>query len=296
MLVIGEVASREVKKDSIVKQIEIIYHPQHRSYIEDTLKLKEEKRINTFMSSYVNDKYSFLLINTNGSASLKKLLQNTFSDDKVFKIANPTINYIFDLLKVRKIHSDIYKWERILNSYINTKEKFINTLKDQDKTVENQIRTFSNNFIHIFFKYPGMNINPYKYKNIDKTLKKDLYNIVTENNKSVYLEMSMPESGYLYRSVWDRYSDIEKINASLERLYVDTLNEFIIPLYSKNVSLKEKDLKELFMRSIMNVNSTMANRWFPDFIIENYKEIMSKFNTGFFKVFINNVKFGDLKI
>ena len=110
--------------------------------------------------------------------------------------------------------------------------------------------------------------------------KSDLYELVTSSTRSLYERCLMnkhSEEEMIAEYVFRNMSNEEKIGAILEKLYVETINEYIIPeleIYNR----MPKDINNLFMNTYMNYCSGYYNFSMINYAIENYNEIMARYS------------------
>lgn len=87
-------------------------------------------------------------------------------------------------------------------------------------------------------------------------------------------------SAWCEKSLWDQFTHQQKVLCVAEEVYVIATERFLVP------SDWEKQTRVAYMDSLRKVCTTLTSGWFRDFAIDNYPDIVGKFDKEKF----NNIK------
>jgi hypothetical protein len=302
MLVIGDISIQSVNKKADIRNVEIIYsNTNEKQYTKTVLDIQGiGSRIGVGSELFIaNKKTNVILHDASSFPALKEVIRLSSATGLFFKIATPSINYVFDRAKIYNINRNFQEWERRVKSFSFLDRKYIQPYRDIRD--DNTLRVINCRSLSLgSFIRSDSNIfnSPYKYKVFDKYTRRSLLEIVTtkELNASNLKKIIFIESGLLLPTQWKNLNNEEKIEAVMERLYIDVINEFIIPyLEDFKCSPNNLDVFENFKNCIMYMGSQKTEEWFYRFAVKNYEELLLRYNTGFKKAFINAINWKTIR-
>tara|TARA_R110000772_G_scaffold54130_1_gene123516 strand:- start:38964 stop:39869 length:906 start_codon:yes stop_codon:yes gene_type:complete len=298
MLIIGDIATKEVDKSAKVSLIEIIYNgvPQ-RNFLESKFGLKKGEVLNPCTTRYKKDKKTFLFHNSREEMTLQQILDFSFADNMSLKVAKPTIQYIFDLVKIKYIHKNTEEWQKSLFSYQYIKKNYIDKLDEHKAPITNKFYRYSTTLHYWMKKQPYTMGSVHIYRKYDIFKKFDIIDVIKFRKQSCYRETCSMTNSFLFQCVWIKFSRAEKMECVVEKLYTDTLNDYLITdLVQYNREFTVQEVTKYFKRSVMNCCTRLDNKWLATFIMKNYLEIMRNYTPKFYQVFVNAYDNKDITI
>lgn len=282
MLIIGDLASIP-HGNNIITELEIIYSTDgEKKQIIESLGIKQKYFYkNDSVEYYKKNKsipYTIKLYDSRKCNLFRRIL--AFNRDEIGKIKRVDFitNFAFYKCKIRFRYNDHKKWEENLLKYLNYVPRY------------SSIPQESKNFFHrmyngfIYYNVIQEDVIPIEYKYGKNNIYSDeaLYYCFSIEPESVYkkIEKDILTSKYIVKN-WIELKPNQRINAILEKLYVDTAQEYIIPYIDKEHKIPQDDL-EMFKKSIMNLyTNSHYPEWFKNFIVFNYNRIIEKYSVDF---------------
>ena len=81
-----------------------------------------------------------------------------------------------------------------------------------------------------------------------------------------------PELAWCDKQLWDNFTHEQKIHTVQEETYVIATERFLVPKEFKYPA------KLAYNKALNKVCTTLCSNWFRDFAIDNYPEILEKFD------------------
>lgn len=111
----------------------------------------------------------------------------------------------------------------------------------------------------------------------------DIHKCMAHKRKPMYEYMQLDSTKVeCDRSLWDEFSNEEKIQCVLEECYVIALERKVIP---SKVSGKVQNHFNAVRWALYRVCTTLCSGWFRQFAIDNYYEILNSINNDYVSVF-----------
>lgn len=297
MLIIGDAALKELKKDHDIVDVEIISTGEQINYVENVMNTSKQYNIlNNYTKSYIlNSKRTLLLYNSNELHILDKILDYTFSNKCKFVYAPAKILYVIEYIKVTEMFHDVYYWEKSVKNFNYLLKQHILPMQKQEDRLIKKLELYSVKFYSFVLNHKSINNTYYKYREFDTFKEEDLYNIFSYNRKNTFNNVSFASNRTEISMVkWKSYTLEEKLGAVLERAYTVAVNDFVIPYWLEYKKMP-LNTRELFKKALMIIVSTSSTDVFAMFIILHYNIILSKFNRYFINIFSNAMKYGDIE-
>ena len=217
--------------------------------------------------------------------------------------ADPLTNFILDSVKVVSYHAKFDDWLSRMDSFTFLADEYV-----QDMLAHNDIFGKLINVQHRMLK-KFVNVQekivtrPYTYRP---------YNVIPRNRLLATITTSMVNYSPLHlitiedahlskidlcEELFDNLTYQEKITAAVESLYIDTLNEFVIPaIKDSKYQPSDKEVYRAYKKCIMYRCTQERTSFLADFMMSNYRTILEEYEIGFYTVFKNALKGGDLTI
>ncbi|MBV1929575.1 MAG: hypothetical protein KUG81_08715 [Gammaproteobacteria bacterium] len=300
MLIIGDAATKKYNEKHKVKIMEIIYHDKDElQFIINTHSLKNLTYNSPTFQEFKEGTLVYRLYSKANGLVLNKVLRDSFAGRLQTKVANPFYNFIFDTLKVIQYHEDVSIWENALKSYTFLCKNYIEGLIDHNEEFNVRIGRYHNFLRRFYSKTLFPDKLPYMYSRHSQISRRELLTIVTETyvNKSPLHMISTEVDGEFNEAKFDALSHPQKITACVECLYVDVLNEYVIPqIQETRISPSERAVKLAFKKCVMARASQRIEPWFGFFMINFYTEIMKKYHISFYTCFKNALYVGEIHV
>lgn len=209
------------------------------------------------------------------------------------------------ILKAGHIWYENKKWRKHIEDYHYLKN-YIQYYKSNNKgseiyyenyTIDDMIKIQKQTTEQIQGKQKLPNLNMAKDKFFDDNVKKyidhDLLHIIfahRDDRIPIYTLMQKENDEVLCsKKLWNKLTFDEKCQAVLEEAYVIASERHIIPQLVKNS--KEYYARYAFMWALMRICTTLTSGFFRDFAINNYKHILTMYNSNYYtKLFNLNYK------
>ncbi len=302
MLIFGDTVTRKVNPSHEIKSIEIIYHDlEEFAYILNLYDLKEYTYNSVSYTEYKKKGIIYKLYNINIALILKKIVKDNFGFKYKQAIASPFTSFIFDSIKVVNYHAKFDDWLHRAESYICLGDTFIKDLISFDDKYEGYIMKQHNMLKGFVDCQPNIVRRPYTYHPYTIFTKHELLEIVTTtviNHSPLNLMTDdyVEKGNDLVESKFESFSYQQQVTAAVESLYVDTLNDFVIP-YMRSHDGKfptDKEVYRNYLRSIMYRTSQVETAWLGHFMLENFDAVIDDYDIGFYNAFMNAVKFSEM--
>ena len=297
MLVIGDLALKQFRKDHKVDNIEIIGFKDYEIYIENTLNAsKTSTLLSNICKLYdLKENRKLLYFSANENFLLRNLLDETFSKDLSFKYASPQLLYILESIKITERFHNIINWEESIFKFNYLLRTHILPLREYEPKILKLLEIKSIEYHDLAVTSNLLDKTKFKYRNFDIFKEDDIHNIFTLSIRNTYNNVSFgKEKCLLQESVWKTYNHNEKILTVLERAYVIAINEFVIPHWLEKKKMPI-NAESLLKKALMIITSTTNSTWFATFIAYNYTEIIQNFNPQYINIFNNAIKYNDLE-
>tara|TARA_R110000851_G_scaffold315229_2_gene477549 strand:- start:1286 stop:2215 length:930 start_codon:yes stop_codon:yes gene_type:complete len=304
MLIFGDVATRKVYPPHEIRVVEIIYSDQEElEFITRKYELKNLVANNLYFQEFKKEHLVYRLFCVEISIVLRKILKDSF--DRRFKVtvANPYINFVFDSVKVVQYHGKIDDWISRVKSFNFLGREYVQDLVDLDEKYNRWIDKY-NRMLHNFVDaHQQITRRPYVYNAFKSMTRMDILKIVTTsyvNHSPLFLitdtisnKEGKADTISLNEICFNKLRYQEKITACRESLYIDVINECIIP-YIEETKLQPttKEVERFYIRCIMYRASQNESKWFSHFMINNYYEIVEDYEIGFYECFKNVLREG----
>lgn len=183
-------------------------------------------------------------------------------------------------------HNNIKEWEKHARIY----SKFMNTTWRKLPTkIREEFKTYSRLLMPYTIASENIQLRPYKYKDYKYFEKYDLLKLVSRMSVPIYATIvkSTNEDNYdnLDFNMWCKLAFQYKLGCALERIYLDTLNEYIVDEVVEGRDIEENVITML-KRSIMNIASQRGtSSWFGDWVRVHYDQIIDSIDLEFYEEF-----------
>lgn len=304
MLIFGDVATNKVYPSHIIKIVEILYHDEEElEFICQKFGLEKLLFNGVHHREYYKHGKIYRLTSKKVTAILGKIMNDAFAGKCVVKVANPYINFILDTCKVVNYHGKFEDWIQRVKSYGILSALYIQDLIDLDEKYNDLISKYHNLLDKFVDVHQQLSRRSYVYHPYSAVSKGVLLATVStkEVNHSPYHNITelfiSDEDEYLSEEKFDKLTYQSKLTACVESLYIDTLNEFVVPHYKdKQMLPTDKEVFRAFKKCIMYRATQRKMRWFGIFMVDNYLELIGEYDIGFYRVFQNVLREGEVVI
>jgi|TARA_R110000822_G_scaffold152112_5_gene291313 hypothetical protein len=305
MLVFGDVATQRVYPEHEVHFVDIIYHDKlELEFIVQKYQLYRMTHNATWTHEYVKGNLTYRLFSQDICKILKKILKDSFSLKYKTVIANPFINFIFDTIKVVNYHGRFDDWVNKVKSYNFLVTTYIEDLVALDQKYDRLIDRYHKMLAPFILEQRLVAMRPYVYSAFNRASRTELLSVVTTTvvNFSPYFIIwddfpKNEETEYLNENKFNNLPYQQKVTACVESLYIDTLNEFVIPqIQETKLQPTDSEIERAFTKCIMYRASQNKMAWLGHFMLYNFFAIVDDFDIGFYHVFQNVLRTGDVVI
>lgn len=282
MLVIGDLNV----KDNLGYPVEVL----HREYIcEDRVEIDyyiklfnlQPKHLvfnnNITLTYYKNSKtYSFY--DSSNYVMLQKLYVNSAGSKFKPRYADKLMEWATCKTRVRFVHKDVYSWCNRIETYLLLSKE----LESYDGRTRAIIESLGNGLTSWSITNYGIDRKLHVSREFIEFKKEDLYKLVSlKKNSSVYLSILLNPYNYdndtIVEIKFNKLSFDDKIQAFMEKLYVDTINDYVVPYIEDHKKMPD-NIFELFLKTYMNTVSKYANYGFNHFGLHHYETILNYFD------------------
>lgn len=181
------------------------------------------------------------------------------------------------LIKRSHLHRNI-GFEKHITMYHKHLKKFEVMWNDSDREfLEERFRA-----TEVRFPQLGPNLNQLKDDFFNDAVKKKydhdyLHELVAYGHQPMYVPMLRGDgTAFCLKSVWDSFSDEQKMLCVVEETTVIAIERYMIP--------KEWDFNPriAYNRALAKVCTTLCKGWFRDYAIDNYPRALSRFDKAKF--------------
>lgn len=291
MLIVGDAAIKAINPKTSVDSIEVLCDPENEKKVLEELGVKQTTfmKIDEGTKLYRKGITPLLLISTVGRPYLRLLIKKNMATDNL-KVAIPSINYMYLASLCNFRFKNPNSWIRIVNQVRNLEDYFYKSFITEDSIKKNL--TISK-FVSRYFE-KAMYIDKNKITRIGfKTYSRYvLSGIISNEGNLVYRRLTLPgNEEYLSFSVFKDLNRNAKITASIQIIYLDLINEHLVPEYEITGSYPlEHKWKNLFNKSIMDFcleENTQFRGFMQEFVLDNLDEIHNFYNAEVIRNFIN---------
>lgn len=290
MLIIGDITSLSHGNNLHIDTLEIVHFTsKERLEIIDKYRLKDPTYNKLSVEYYeptglIN--YNVKLYNGNNCFPFKNILFNHSANKKKGIMYNDIVsNFSLYTSKIKYRNENVLEWEKNVikyNFYRGKEHLLFNDDLHSYKTLYKSLV-----YYNIIQEKVLPNYKKYSTDNRTKYTEKSLINLFSRDGISIYEYINLFLTERLEPMDWKTLSEVDKIEAVLEKIYSDTILEYI----SKDPSIKSDDAILYFKTSIMNLCTNIDfPEWFKEFIIHNYSKIVSKYKVSFLNAYETGVK------
>lgn len=120
----------------------------------------------------------------------------------------------------------------------------------------------------------------------------DLHNLMAHRDKPIFEMMQSDNSkAWCEKDMFFRLPFEYRLEAVVEEAYVIAMERYIIPQYGKDLN----NHFICFKKAVQRICTTLTSGWFREFAIQNYSEVLSKYDENFTLKFINAYNNGLIK-
>lgn len=285
MLAIGDIVASKYAPKYPVELLEFVIE---KEYIEEVLKnYKIENEIyvdeqdKKFVRKYKlkNGKRLYLHI-ADCKASLMNMLATNVALGPEIKICSPLVEIALLQILTKCEHIDIDLWEKriirysLLYCYVFPYLSFDAKNKIDDYTNHLDSWAIRNNDVYnsIFEPKQFLLLNHnliLGYIGTGDNMESQYYKLLVHKNVA---------NGMLLFTTWSCYSEDEKIDACMEYIIMNMINEYLVSrLLYNNYIPNEVQLRPYFKRTIMRLSTRTMNKWFTEFMTGFYLDILDRF-------------------
>lgn len=294
MLIIGDIPSISHGNNLHIDTLEAVYfNPKEKQNIINNYNLKDpiyKKMAVEYYEPTDKINYNIKLYNGDTCFPFKNILLNhSISKNKEILYNDIYSNLALYKSKLKYRNTNVLEWEKNIlkyNFYMNKKPLF-------PEKYLNMFNTLSKSLVYYNIIQKDVLPNYKKYSTNVKYTEDSLINLFSKDGISIYeyirfslLEQDIPKD-------WTMLKHRDRIEAVMEKLYSDTVLEYI----SKYDDIKEDDAIIYFKTSIMNISTNVEfPTWFRNFIISNYNEIISNYKSSFLYMYKTGVEHNLLEL
>ncbi len=293
MLIIGDLALKQIKEDHEVKTIEIISNPDQEVFIKNTLKtINPCKIVNYYTKTYFTKNYKKIIVyNSMGSKFLRDIINNTFSSGIKYKFATAKILYIIESIKITEFFYDVNNWVASVNNFNYLLKNEIIKIAETEKNIMNDLRKESIDYYDFVVDSKLIDEDPYKFKPFKDYKEESLHELFAESKTYGYTNACYASNKFrIHETIWMTYTHKQKIGSVLERAYVIASNEFILP-FKKEYKSPIIDAHQMFLKALMIIVSSSLDTWFQLFIVCNYDELVNLYDENFCELLDEAIKY-----
>lgn len=295
MLIIGDLATNFYYDIVNIPDIDIIHSNSNEELIKKHLEIKSEPLYSYgALNTYTENNKIFNLYNSDKLLVLKSILKDNMADNDEIKIASPKVLFSWISMKTSYIHNNLKKWENNMLIYHYLYHKYFKNFSEKELVKLKYSITHINILGAMGFE---MQHKSYQYIEFHTFTKDSLYDLFTIHPKSLYKQILIKKHSIygdlLSKRHWDKLIYSHKIDTVLERLYVDSSNEYLIPeiMYGQ---INSYSVLELIHKSIMNLCTGVNSVWLSKFVKENYCEILDNVDLLFADTLYSAIKDNEL--
>lgn len=281
MLIVGNVANRHYNGGHDRALVEVLCLENHMDKVKKALNiLGPPMDKDTLSSTYLVAGTRYKIYNSSQLPVIAEIVNTHVDTPEVIRIASPLATFAWSLMMARYRHRYIRDWEEnatvaslLYSKYMKYSSERSHRLAKVSAMMLTGCGAMSKGVM-----LKGHEYKAYIYYTRDSLL--DLYSGAT-GSKYDAMVLSDHENkrnrDTLSKTKFDSYPTDVKIEAIMERLYMDTANEFLLPDMLEKTN-SEIAVKMQFKTSIMNLCSQSTNSWFTDYVICSYNRIMEEFD------------------
>jgi len=202
-------------------------------------------------------------------------------------LADTTMLYI---IKRGHIHQRMRKWDKHMSDLVQLNR--VRGLTDDEQygtsayTVSELIRTqrIDTDLRLGAQKLPKLNVTKEHFfdDGVKKYIEHDyLHEVFAHNDKPMYNKMQKNGEVLCYKHLWNKFTQLEKVQTVLEECYVIASERCIIPKLVNDS--KEYYARSSFMWALMRVCTDLASGFFRAFAIDNYSDIIDAFDPFYYR-------------
>lgn len=293
MLLIGDIAINKIDPTYPVNRIEIIARNKHEGFITNSLGLRSGKKINNVTTRYYKGTKEVLIHDANKSVGLNKLLLETASDSFKVKILPPRLQFAIQRISIVHLYLNPDKWSHDVKGYNILRHKVLDELNNRS-AVTTELNKISTLLLDWKLSFPELIQKKQKFKHvIDNDLSLwSILRIVCDNQESPYNDLWDNNFYDVNDYYFEKLSFKDKLDACMDRLYVDTINDYIIG-HPDQYKLKDMKLNVMFKRAYNTLCYDFNKHpLFTKFLINNYDNIMKYYSVNFYILYLSYIRKG----
>lgn len=235
---------------------------------------------------YSTPKGRFMFYDANRLPILNEIYNSSFSHRQL-TFAPPIYMYAWATNKARLLHADtnLEEWERSVAIHNHLRMEYFGRHIVAD--YEKKLGRITADMVTMNFERPDYKPEGYVYKPFDVYRREDLFELFASEHreKSLYEGILIaPKANFRHMRdmasymKWCKYTHTEKLDAIVERLYVDVCNEFLIDEMTQGWTAKtfSFSLREMVTLAFMYAITDVDHVWLSRFILENYEDIWKR--------------------
>tara|TARA_R110000822_G_scaffold302649_2_gene426990 strand:+ start:38869 stop:39783 length:915 start_codon:yes stop_codon:yes gene_type:complete len=303
MLIIGDVATRKFNPNHKIRSVEIVYHDfEELEFILIKYDLKIMKHNSLHHQIYMKDGVEFRLYDKKQDKVFIRFMNQNMDRKMRVTYCNPFYNFVLDTTRVVNFHGKFKDWVARVESYNFLSEHYVQDLVNYNEKYNGWISKLHNMLNSFVINQRQVATRPYCYHKCDIEREELLQVVCTTylNFSSLYRIWEIFDKDNKYKRSERRFyvlSYQEQITACVDSLYIDVITECIIP-YIKDTRMQPEDevVDKAFLKCIMYRASQTTDKWFGQFMIDNYKEIVDCYDISFYNCFRNTLRIGEINI
>ena len=288
MLVIGDLNSNNLIHDNFkILNKEFICEDSNEivNHVEK-FKLKKQNIINAnnYSISYKKRGTIYTFHDASNYLILESLCKLSANTKFKTKYASKLSEWAICKSRLKFVHDKVESWANRVETYLDLNDE----LDKYSPDIKKKVNSMSIGLTASNIKTYGIKKSPYKFREFDTYTKNSLYELVSKNSNSMYKKIVLnPHSNksddYAVDNLFNKLSYDQKINAFIEKIYVQMINEYVIPeleIYKRIPT----NLFEIFIITFMNIASHYSSFTFINFGIHNYYNIIGNFDERMIKI------------
>lgn len=291
MLIVGDAAIKANDPTYVVDSMEVLCDPSKEKEVLKELGVTATTymKIDNNTKLYKKGITPIVLISTDKKPYLRLLVKKNMAFESL-KIATPSINYMYlaSMCNLRFKNPNI--WFKILKQVKKLEHDFYRSFITEDSIEKNL--TISKFVGKYFAESQYIDKNPIKRIGFKKYTRYSISGIISEKNSTVYRRLTLPGNDeYFNKNIFKELNHEAKINVCLMVIYMDLINEFLIPEYEIVGSYPfEHRWRNLFNKSLMDFcleENTSFRGFMQEFVLNNIEQVYNYYDSEVIRRFIN---------
>lgn len=285
MLIIGDFAYAYIKSTKI-ELMEIVCTEKQFEKVKMDYGLLDMIRINRHMTQGYKNGIHYRIIFSDHSKGLQNLVEEFNGDGDEYVVANEQA--LFCIYKEKSFYrtKKVSDWVQTFDRYYNLKTNYFSKTIQSRRGHLNMLALGQRDWI---CSLPDNIIEEFKYIDQKEYLIEDLIEII---NPESFYDIVMNDKGEVLNTKFHVLHDNERFQFCKDKLYLDMLTQYVIPMEIIEKKRMSKFLKYTFKKVLMYTYCRNINSYYHEFLINNYKRLLADFNDDWYYEFHQRIKQG----